>query len=290
MSGSRVKTLIKFVVSISLIVFLSTKIDFSTFRVLGWKYLIPIAISVCIGLTAIFLMSVRWLGFCTTFLDIKPKIITLYTFYLIGSFFNIFLPGAIGGDIVRTQKLVSRFKVKIKSATFITIAERILGLYGLCVLLLISLILKTYPPKLKIIPELPTFWFYVGILVLFLLLPLTRFLLKKRQLEVSYTFIFETILILLMAQFGDIIIAYLLSHYMGVSISFFAIMFIMPIVYFATVIPVSLGGLGVREGTFAGLMLLYGVSTSTSVIISFSMYFVKILIGIIGGIIYIKEK
>ena len=38
-----------------------------------------------------------------------------------------------------------------------------------------------------------------------------------------------------------------------------------------------------------GLLSLYNVSTSAAVIVSFLMYFTRVLVGIAGWIIYIKE-
>jgi len=54
--------------------------------------------------------------------------------------------------------------------------------------------------------------------------------------------------------------------------------------------PISLGGLGVREGTFSGLLNLYGIDTSTAIIISLLMYLIKVATGIIGYIAYLNDK
>jgi len=59
-------------------------------------------------------------------------------------------------------------------------------------------------------------------------------------------------------------------------------------VYFAVVLPISLGGLWVREGTFLGLLNLYGIDTSTAIIISLLMHLIKVATGIIGYIAYLN--
>jgi hypothetical protein len=64
-------------------------------------------------------------------------------------------------------------------------------------------------------------------------------------------------------------------------------MIIMPIVYMSSVIPISLGGLGVREGTMAILFSLIGADPSVAVLISLLTYISKVIVGSFGGIVYI---
>lgn len=284
------KLIAKTIVSTFLIILLLKKIDIVSIKNLGWAFIIPFLIAIIIALFSIFLMSVRWGLLCREFLNISPKSAILYRYYLIGSFFNIFLPGAIGGDVMRTRMLIQKYKVSIKSASIITIAERVLGLYGLFILLCLGMLFKTYPEKVLFLSKISSVWIYLMVILVFLVFPIAKLILSKRNINIGYKFMISTIIVLLIAQFGDIVIASIFIHYMNIELPFTAVMFIMPLVYLATILPISLGGLGVREGTFAGLMLLYGVPTSTSVIISFSMYLVKVMIGLIGSINYLKAK
>lgn len=286
----KIKFFFKLIVSLLLIYFLINKLDINSIQYLGWKFLFPFTISICINLIALFLMSIRWKLLCIEFLKIQPESKFLYRFYLIGSFFNIFLPGAIGGDVMRTRMLIKKYLVSIKSATYITLSERILGLYGLFLLLGLGMLFRTFPEKMPYLSQLSNYFFYLFLLFLLLLLPFVKKILAVKNIKISLVFILQTIFILLIAQFGDIIVANIFISFMDVHIPFTAVIFIMPLVYLATVMPISLGGLGVREGTFAGLMLLYGVPVSTSVLIALSMYLVKVVVGIIGSYIYLKEK
>ena len=58
----------------------------------------------------------------------------------------------------------------------------------------------------------------------------------------------------------------------------------MPIVYISTILPVSLGGLGVREGTLVYLLAKVGVLSSDAVALSFLIHFNRVAVGSIGGI------
>ena len=57
------------------------------------------------------------------------------------------------------------------------------------------------------------------------------------------------------------------------------------------IIPITIGGLGVREGAFMVILLSYNVAPEISFVVSLSGYFVKMLIpAIIGLILSFKEK
>ena len=62
---------------------------------------------------------------------------------------------------------------------------------------------------------------------------------------------------------------------------------IMPIVNVLAAMPISLGGLGVREGLFqVFLNCLCGVSEAVAVVISSTGYFLMLIWGIGGGLLY----
>ena len=209
-------------------------------------------------------------------------------FYLKGMFFNIFLPGAIGGDIVRTKDLIEKYKVNLLKASTISIVERLSGLYVLFFVGLIGFCFISIPINNYIDFPIPKDLFFIAPLSALILLPLFKKVVNKKM-ELSYKVIMFVLFLSLAGQFGDIIIAFILSLYFNLSINFIDFMFIMPIIYFASVLPISMGGLGVREGTMAGLLALYGVEVSTAVILAFLMYLVKVLVGLIGWVIYIRS-
>jgi hypothetical protein len=63
----------------------------------------------------------------------------------------------------------------------------------------------------------------------------------------------------------------------------------MPIVYLVTILPISIGGLGVREGTLVMILSFVNIETSEAVILSFLIYLNRILIGGVGGIIQLSS-
>lgn len=64
----------------------------------------------------------------------------------------------------------------------------------------------------------------------------------------------------------------------------------MPLVFIATVLPISIGGLGVREVSMIGLLAIFSVSSATAAIISLMLYLTNILVGLIGLPYYLDFK
>lgn len=290
MKNINIKNIFKFVVSITLILFLAFKIDFAKVDFKNPFLLITVILSIIITLLSLLLMTKRWSLLIKKFLAKDIILLQLYRFYIIGMFFNIFLPGAIGGDVVRTQRLIKNYNVAIKPASIITLSERVLGIYSLLILLMVGVLFKNFPPDIPFFSSAPLYLFLAALVFVLLLAPIAKYFFAKKQINLSYDFLWHTLALSLLAQFGDIVIAYLFSLSFNIQLPFAAFMFIMPLVYIATVIPISLGGLGIREASFAGLMTLYGVDVTIAISISFLMYIVKVLVGVIGYVVYLKEK
>ena len=58
-------------------------------------------------------------------------------------------------------------------------------------------------------------------------------------------------------------------------------------VNFNPMIPVSIGGIGLRENTLVFILISMGVSSEVAGIHSLLVFFMLVLIGIIGGIVYL---
>src|SRR5690606_17201433 len=151
--------------------------------------------------------------------------------------------------------LVSNHNVSVKSSTAVTLGERLTGMYGLLLLLSLSFFFQNFPSGFKINHYVPSFLLKLSPLLVILLIPLAKLSLGRFKITFSYEFAVKTVVVILLAQMGDIFIAYMFSNFMELNIPFTAYIFVMPIVYVSTVLPISLGGLGVREGVFSGLLM-----------------------------------
>jgi uncharacterized protein (TIRG00374 family) len=255
---------------------------------------------------SIFFMSIRWTLILKKF-DIHQPILSSLTFYLIGGFYSIILPGTIGGDIVRLGLSAQKHgEAKMLIATSI-VFERFCGLLALFMLSLASIYFFSLnflgsDKNLSLIIVTLSVIFAVGLVCLVFVskaMPETlfqkwnktesvfmqRITLIANKLKGLPVSVFLTILLFsFCAHFIDIGGSFLLAKALNIDQPFTFFLQIMPLVYVITILPVSLGGLGVREGALVFFMVRIGVLESDAILLSFLIYLTRIAVGVVGGL------
>jgi len=233
---------------------------------------------------------------------------------MIGMFFNLCLPGGVGGDLIKVF-FAMREAPKAKSGVFLSIVvDRIAGMFAL---ILVSLgVFLYFREELMSLPMVRAFLVTVVIifgafmgLILFGLI-IDRFHLAKRLpakmpghsaiMDVSRAFsvyarawksVVAAIVISLPLNlfiFGAAIFA--ADAFKG-NPGAAAMTSVIPIVNTISSLPISLAGIGVREKLFAVMLhSLYGTSENLAVLISITGFSLMVLWGLIGGIIYMTYK
>ena len=77
----------------------------------------------------------------------------------------------------------------------------------------------------------------------------------------------------------------ILAHSLGINISAFDWFWIFSLVSIAIFIPITIGGLGVREGFFVGLFGCFAVAPMQAIILSLSVFALQVLAGTVGGML-----
>jgi len=231
---------------------------------------------------------------------------------LVGQFFNNFLPTRYGGDVVRIWDGSRQSKSIVKSSA-IVVVDRSTGLIALFVFALGASLFR-----LEFAQKLPIIWVSLlvgtaGLLaVAAFFLPLTGRLLVRfpakgflgkasqkvlsfRQVLIGYKdhkgrFLAAMVWAFIL-QVNVVVYYFLIGKAFHLAIPFSDYFIFIPIVLLIQTIPVSLGGLGPRELAYVEIFKYYGIVASAAV--SFSLVAdvaVNLLIGLIGGIIYISRK
>lgn len=91
------------------------------------------------------------------------------------------------------------------------------------------------------------------------------------------------ILIAVLYQFIGVLMFYWLSRELHLSIGFFDWSWIVGALTLALFLPLTIGGLGVREGTLIGILALYGYGSETAVALSLVAFSFVIMVAIIGA-------
>jgi len=243
-------------------------------------------LSSLIYLLTIFLASLRW----GILLKRSQPTKKLFSLCLIGSFFNHFMPGAVGGDAVKAYYLYKETGQGGSSLGSVFL-DRYVGYVALLSIGLISGFAGYSELK-----ALGLHWLTPSLFILFLSGSLLFFGLRigRRFKAVSdfYDYFHDTLrdrraigkalLLSLMIQVLTILEIELISLGLGQHPSFTALFVFVPLIISVMAVPISISGLGLREGAFVVLFGLTGISAEASTSISF-LWFLSVATGSLPG-------
>ena len=73
----------------------------------------------------------------------------------------------------------------------------------------------------------------------------------------------------------------------GVEVSAADMLFVGPLIVFATAVPLSLSGFGIREGTLVFLLSRIGVSTEQAVVLGLLAFACSEIWSVLGGLVFL---
>ncbi len=186
--------------------------------------------------------------------------------YYLGMFYNLFLPGGIGGDGYKIFVLQKNHGMKMINVFHAVLWDRICGIFALVVLSIILLLPSSF--ALKFPHLIPYAWVLFGATYPFALL--VNKLFYKQFMGVFTITAIESMLVQITQVISVFFILKAMSHNTNI-IDYLAIFLISTI---ATIIPITIGGAGAREITF--LYLLGTIELETSVGVALSLIFFAI--------------
>jgi len=295
--------LLKLFVSLGLLAFVFTKIDFNSFvNVFHNIKLFYLFLALLLTFAGFLLAAWKW-KIALVAQDIHIGFWTLVGSYMVGLFFGNVLPTSYGGDIIRIYDTAKLSKKKIKSFSSL-LFDRLAGFF---VLLLIGFIAILFVPEF--IWLLPI----IGILLLFFILlflfsdynlgkiKIFDYLFKKFDKKNVIVRIKESIniykkkpnlltsilLISLFLQLNVILFNFFIVKGLGLMVPLAILFVFVPLVNVLTIIPMSINGLGVREFSYVYLFGLGGVAKFEALFISLTVFFIRIVSSLFGGIVYV---
>ena len=202
--------------------------------------------------------------------------------YYLGMFYNLFLPGGIGGDGYKIYVLQKNHGMKMINVFHAVLWDRICGIFALVFLSVILLLPSTFALKL---PQLvPYAW-----LLLVALYPLA--LLLNKLFYKQFIGIFTiTALESLLVQIAQVISAFFILQAISLQanhIDYLAI-FLMSTV--ATILPITIGGAGAREVTFYYLLNSIQLDTNAGVALSLIFFGISALSSLAGVLTKISHE
>lgn len=221
--------------------------------------------------------------------------------YYYGLFGNLFLPSIVGGDVVRAG-LAARLSRSRSGVILGSLVDRTLDTVGLAVVAGIGALLvptaldgRSRGTFLAVLAFMGAGGaVLLGILALVpwarrvpyrirrkLVTPRRAFLGLRRQPGLLVTslllgIVLQTLLVLLNAWLGGV---------MGLEIPLGVWLFVWPLAKIAAILPVTQGGIGVREGALVVLFQPFGVPAATAMATGLVFTAIVMLGGLIGGAI-----
>ena len=235
----------------------------------------------------------------------------LFSSYLIGGFFNNFLPTRVGGDVYRMVDS-KKYSGTMLRPFAVIIVERLTGIYGL---LLIGIAALAFYPRFQEVKPLAIALFTLtvsGFLAVFVFYGSDRFgawlkrvvvrLPEKVAIRLSSVFdsfwhfsrakslVFFAFLLGLLLQFNVVLYYYFIARGLHMPLSFLETCIVMPILICIQLLPLTPNGIGVRE--FSYIYLLKGLGVTEGMAVAFSVwdYILTFAYGVVGGILYLFKK
>lgn len=267
-----IKTILKFGLTTAALVFVFNKIPFSSvieiFAGVSTGYLL-IALLLFIASKAV---SAYRLNFFFRRTDLRISETLNMKLYILGMFYNLFLPGGIGGDGYKIYLLQKHYEPSTARLFGAVLTDRLTGMSALAILAL--LLFASIP--------MPLSWNWAGYLAAPLVVVgiyLFCWLFYRHFLKVLIPSLSLSMLVQLL-QLLCVWMIILALHGVDAHLVDYLLVFLVSSI--VAVFPVSIGGMGVRELTFLYGAQLLGIDQSLAVSISLMFYLITALVSLAG--------
>jgi uncharacterized protein (TIRG00374 family) len=229
-------------------------------------------------------------------------------YYHVGLFFNNFLPAGIGMDVARVMD-ASRSAPTRAAAVSTVVMDRIIGTVALAGVALVTTIPAIDRFHLGVIYAAVVGFFLVSVLVLWAvfhpgLLPAIERVLARVGLgglkpgldEMAARFqhfrdrrklLVGLLVVAMVVQLSRIGVHVLVARALGISTPLTYFFLFVPLLAVIVSLPISLNGIGLREGAGIILFGLVGVDRTRAFSLQFTTYLVGVAVSLIGVLIFL---
>jgi len=217
-----------------------------------------------------------------------------------GSFYALFFPSSVGGDLLKWTTLLKNYpqisKLKLAGTALI---DRVIGFSAFSLMAMISLILG------KILKyQFPgiLFWLFLGINIALIIFYLFVFRLNFEKMAGKYKFLNKLLeivdllknsnkkriilcfLISMLAQPFWMMISWYLFNSLGIDLKLIQVFIFMPIISLILILPISWAGFGARENLYLYFLVPLGYSAEKLLFASTFSGVMGILMALLGGL------
>lgn len=293
----------KTLVSLCLIGWFFTLVDpLEVLSVIGRAQIGLLSLALATMLVAFLLSVVKWQRLLKSS-GIEARLGELVRYYLIGVYSNNFLPTSIGGDAIRVWLLTRKYERGAAGVASV-LAERLSGLLALLLVTgVLSLRGTLFPGQV---------WMGGALILLVMALVMATKLAGSRHIPDFVPAVLRDRLISLFSSLGQycsdrgllLVLAWTSAIYpllialiyfwssrsIGIEVSLSDLAVITSLVTLLTLVPISLNGLGIREGGFVFFLGQIGIARAEALSLSLLVFGLTLLFSVAGGICFIFEK
>lgn len=292
--------------------FSSGRIDVQSLKTLLEPGIIVVGLA-CTG-AILLLSSERW-RLLLQQQKFNVPLIHTFRLTLIGNFFSIFVPGGVGGDLVKAVLIAQNHPQERAKVVLTVLADRILGLFTMTFIALCSF---SFEPEL-LQTENSIRFVFLGLLILFLGFIVTFYMLLSRRAEklrekvhkltdrfhrlqklwvVSQSYHLSTGEIVrlfglsLISQLTSVVLFMIIASRLLPELPSLSIfMFAVPVGFMVTAIPLAPGGIGVGQAAFFYLFSkAMGEETDIGAIGITAFQALQLFYGVIGAVLFMLLK
>jgi glycosyltransferase 2 family protein len=232
------------------------------------------------------------------------------SYYFVGLFFNNFLPSNIGGDIARISD-ASKHATHVSPVFSATLMDRLIGVLSIAFVAVLA--------SFAAIDRLHMVAIYATIFLVFLV-ALGLFLsIFSRKVLMAFEWPFRVVgargieavisrlmddlhgfknqgsaLVVAIAASTLVQITRILVHYtvglaLGVRVAMGSYFLFVPVLAALVSLPISLNGLGIREGAGVVLFQMAGMTNEQAFTVPFLTYLISVVISLLGGLIFLSR-
>lgn len=296
------------VFSIALLLYLYSKIDMTrTVEVLKTADLRDILYAFVAFNVINVILLIRWTVFIKA-LGLNAPLASIARYFLIGLFGNLFLPSAIGGDLIKVIGLCRYSPQKAKVVASVLL-DRLSGFGGMVLVAFVAFIFghRLIRDLSLLVSILTMAVVSTGLAVVLLNEKLYSWCsnafslfpkIKNKLMEIHYdaallkdrrSAIYQAIGLSCCSQFSLAITFFLLGKALHQDVALIYFLVFVPLICVASSMP-SIGGLGVREAGAAYLLAKVGVASGVAVSLSLMTFLFMVLTGLFGGLIFVTTR
>ena len=269
-----VKVLIKLAFMVAALWYVFSRLDIREVLDLMARANIPLLIAALLALVLSKIVSAirlnRYLGSIGIFISETAHM----KLYLLGMYYNLFLPGGIGGDGYKIYLLNKRYDIKLKRVFWAVMVDRVNGVVALFCIAVVLFCL---------IPEMQNYAAYS-----WLLIPLA-IVVSYQAIKYFFRYLlsvfWSTYVLSLLVQALQVLAAWLILLALGGTGYPVSYLFVFLISSMVAVLPITIGGIGSREFTFMLGAQWLGLDPALSIALSLLFYLLNAFMSF-WGIIY----